>query len=294
MMGKTRIAPTPSGFLHLGNAFSFVKTYLLARQNGLKLLLRIDDLDRTRYRRKYVAGLLQTLAELGLEYDEGPQTVSDFERQWSQLSRMDIYQGYLEKLVSNERVFACACSRKEVWQNSGDGVYPGTCLKKSRALSAKNVAWRLITHENNPVKVSGWSGQIRETGFPREMRYFVVRRKDGIPAYQLASMADDAYFNITHVVRGQDLWHSTLAQITLAQNLEPAFQAVKFYHHPLLLSPEGKKMSKSQNAAPVLELLKENKQAVFVSLSKRLGFTHEYTRLAEMESAVLKGEEVVL
>lgn len=292
MKGKTRIAPTPSGFLHLGNAFSFVKTYLLARQNNLKILLRVDDLDRRRYRQKYVAGLLETLKQLGLEYDEGPQSVDDFEQQWSQQRRMDIYHSYLENLLKGERVFACACSRKEVWQNSGDGVYPGTCLNQSLPLSAKNVAWRLKVSESKSLSVCTWEGQALACDFPRAMRYFVVRRKDGIPAYQLASMADDAYYNITHVVRGQDLWHSTLAQLALAQNLAASFQKIKFHHHPLLLSPAGKKLSKSQKAAPVLGMLKKDKPGVYVYLSKSLGFKHEYSSLAEMERAITSGVEV--
>lgn len=294
MTGKTRIAPTPSGFLHFGNAYSFVKTYLLARQQNLKILLRIDDLDRARYREKYVVGLFKTLHSLGIEYDEGPQTIGGFEKQWSQKNRLALYHNHLVKLSENKNVFACACSRRQVRQQSAEGVYGGRCIKRALPLDDRKVAWRFNTSACNLIKMNTWSGAQELFDFPEKMKYFVVRRKDKIPAYQLTSVVDDQHFNITHVVRGEDLWDSTLAQIALAENLELSFKDIKFHHHPLIHSPVGLKLSKTQKAAPVLKQLKRDKPAVFFRLSERLGFTQKYASLAEMEAAILKGEEGLL
>ncbi|WP_431214676.1 glutamate--tRNA ligase family protein [Puia sp. P3] len=127
---KTRIAPTPSGFLHLGNVVSFVRTVGLAKSFGARILLRIDDMDRERVVPEYVQDIFDVLNFLELPWEEGPRNVKEFEREWSQVHRMGMYREALEDLREKGDVFACSCSRAKVMRDSPDGVYAGTCRDK--------------------------------------------------------------------------------------------------------------------------------------------------------------------
>src|ERR1044072_3055513 len=113
-MFRTRIAPTPSGYLHIGNAFSFLLTALHAKKRGASLLLRIDDIDDERKRPEYVNDIFTSLEWLGIEWNEGPSGPEDFELNWSQNRRLDIYKGILPRLREAEIIFACECSRKKL------------------------------------------------------------------------------------------------------------------------------------------------------------------------------------
>lgn len=234
---KTRIAPTPSGYLHAGNALNFLLTSALAKRYGASLLLRIDDLDRERYRRAYAEDVFATLHFLDIQWNEGPQDLADFEERWSQQTRMKFYEGALSKLREANLVFACTCSRTQVVECR--------CRDKQLSLDAPATSWRLIT-DDKPIAIKSIDGSTKTAFLPAEMRNFVVRKKDGQPAYQLASLIDDLHFNIDFIVRGEDLWSSTIAQLYLAKQLsEEKFFAVHFYHHPLLKAANGEKLSKS-------------------------------------------------
>jgi glutamyl/glutaminyl-tRNA synthetase len=229
---KTRIAPTPSGYLHLGNILSFSITAGLAQQTGAKILLRIDDLDRDRAERKYIDDIFDTLHFMKIPWDEGPQNTGEFEKEYSQLHRMDNYRLALRRLQDNNEAYACTCSRAQILAASPDGFYPGTCRDKGIPLNTENACWRLRT--------------TRVAALPKIMQDFIVRKKDGFPAYQLTSVVDDLYYGIGLVVRGEDLRDSTLAQQYLAEVLgESRFRNITFYHHPLLLDAAGKKLSKT-------------------------------------------------
>lgn len=240
---KTRIAPTPSGYLHAGNALNFLVTAALAERAGATLLLRIDDLDRERYRPAYVADIFETLHFLKIKWQEGPKNIADFEERWSQQHRMDLYNGGLKKLRESGRVFACTCSRTQISSCN--------CGQKKLPLDTPGASWRLITDET-PITVKELDGNITTAPLPAEIKNFVVRRKDGVPAYQLASVVDDLHFGIDFIVRGDDLWPSTLAQHYLAKMLgEEKFAEISFLHHPLLTSATGEKLSKSAGALSV-------------------------------------------
>jgi glutamyl-Q tRNA(Asp) synthetase len=240
---KTRIAPTPSGYLHTGNALNFLLTAALAKRYHAKLLLRIDDLDRERYRTAYAEDIFATLRFLNIQWDEGPRGLADFEKAWSQQQRMKPYKEALQKLRAAGAVFACACSRKEAGECR--------CRSKHFSLDAPNMSWRVITGDE-VFLVKSLDGQATTASLPHEMKNFVVRKKDGWPAYQLASVVDDLHFGIDFIVRGEDLWPSTLAQLYLAKQLgEEGFSTMRFYHHPLLKGAGGKKLSKSAGAASV-------------------------------------------
>jgi glutamyl/glutaminyl-tRNA synthetase len=233
---KTRLAPTPSGYLHLGNVLSFALTAALARRTGASILLRIDDMDKTRAGREYVQDIFDTLNFLEIPWDEGPRNYAEFEREFSQLHRLDLYRGALQQLQDEGKLFACTCSRTSMLRDSSDGGYPGTCRGKKLPFDGEDTSWRLMTE--------GVGASL-----PAELRDFIVRKKDGLPAYQLASVMDDLHFGVDLVVRGQDLWPSTLAQHFLARQLrQTAFGEIRFYHHPLLVEPAGTKLSKPAGA----------------------------------------------
>ncbi len=228
--GRLRIAPTPSGFLHPGNALNFTLNWLTARLSPEgRILLRIDDLDADRKREEYVQDVFDTLQWLGLDWDEGPRTVADLENTWSQHLRLDQYKTLLDALTANNLLFACRKSRRDLepWQ----GAYPPEFRRQGLSLDEPDAAWRIATPD----------------GFP--MSDFIVRRRDGLPAYQIASLSDDLQFGITHIIRGEDLRASTAAQLFLADCLQMSdFQRIKFLHHPLIKDVSGEKLSKSAGA----------------------------------------------
>jgi glutamyl-tRNA synthetase len=240
---KTRMAPTPTGYLHAGNALNFLLTAALAEQAGATVLLRIDDGDRYRYRPAYVTDIFETLHFLNIPWQEGPKDSNDFEQQWSQQHRLPLYYEALKKLRAGNHLFACTCSRTQISNCN--------CHQKALSLDTSGASWRLLTDEM-PVQVRDINGNVIATPLPAEMKNFIVRRKDGVPAYQLASLVDDLHFGIEAIVRGADLWPSTLAQQYLAKQLgEERFSAIRFYHHPLLKNEQGEKLSKSAGAFSV-------------------------------------------
>lgn len=236
---RLRLAPTPSGFLHAGNALNFTLNWLAARlQPGAKLLLRIDDLDAERKRPEYVADIFDSLQWLGLDWDEGPKDVTDFDKNWSQSRRLTLYIRALDQFRDRDLVFACAKSRRDL--APFDGQYPPEFQDQNLSLDAPEVAWRAFT----PPEFS--------------LPNFIIRKKDGVPAYQLASVVDDLHFGISHVIRGADLASSTLAQQWLAEQLGwMDFQEIHFLHHPLITDEQGEKLSKSAGAAGLRSLSTE-------------------------------------
>jgi len=250
---KTRIAPTPSGFLHLGNVLSFAITASLARESGAKLLLRIDDLDQARVNKEYIHDIFDTLNFLEIPWDEGPRNAKEFEESYSQLHRMDLYNAALKQLADGGFVFSCTCSRKQT---------DCTCMDKQIPLATENASWRLITGGYPKLSVKNYNGEIIKAALPAEMQNFIVKKKDGFPAYQLTSVIDDLFYGVDLIVRGDDLWPSTLAQHELALALSKnAFGDIAFYHHPLLMEASGKKLSKSAGATSVKYLRESGKKA---------------------------------
>lgn len=248
---KTRIAPTPSGYLHLGNVRSFLLTQELAHKLGAGILLRIDDLDRDRVEDRYIKDIIDTLSMLGITYNEGPADLQEFKDIWSQVHRQTLYTATLDTLVQNGHLFACVCSRADV-RATPDGVYPGTCRYKNISLDTPNVSWRLHTREVLPLVVNVLGESPVSESLPAEMTDFVVRKKNGFPAYQLSSLVDDVHFGIDLVVRGADLWNSTLAQLYIARLLGyESFMSAQFLHHPLITDSDGTKLSKSAGATSI-------------------------------------------
>jgi len=265
---KTRIAPTPSGFLHIGNVLSFVITSALAKKNGAKVLLRIDDLDQARVNKQYVQDIFDTLNFLEIPWHEGPRNAREFEGSWSQIHRMDIYDQAIRKLCDKGLVFACTCSRQQIRNE-----HPCTCFDKQIPLGAENAGWRLITGSRD-LEIKNYNGPSTHAILPVEMKNFIIRRKDGVPAYQLASVMDDLYYGVDLVIRGEDLWPSTIAQHELASALdEGKFNEVAFYHHSLLTEASGNKLSKSAGSTSVRYLREKGKKPsdIYTLIAAMLG-----------------------
>ena len=250
-MLRTRIAPTPSGYLHIGNAFSFVLTALLCHRQKGELRLRIDDLDEQRKRPEYVEDIFYSLDWLGIFWQAGPSGPEDFEANFSQRHRMDLYEGHLEQLWAQGKLYACSCSRKDLQEQHERGIANCPCRKSPLNEEAEQapVAWRLPTPMSLHVAwedaYMGGKSIQPAVGTPN----FVVRKKDGFPAYQLTSLVDDWTYGTNCIVRGEDLLASTAAQLYLAEHLSfSAFSSVRFVHHPLLVDPNGDKLSKSRGS----------------------------------------------
>lgn len=258
LYSKTRFAPTPSGFLHLGNIYSFAVTSALAKKCNAKVLLRIDDIDRDKQDKANVRDIIDTLYFLEIPYDEGPRNMDEYE-EYSQFRRMGMYNATLEKLKDEGRVFACTCSRTDVQRINADHTYPGTCRHKNLPLDTPGACWRLITDEHKDLTIKTTGEHVHVT-LPNSMRDFIVRRRDGLPGYQLTSLLDDVHYGIDLIVRGQDLWDSSVTQLYLSSVLGlDAFANTIFYHHPLLMAVDGGKLSKSGGATSVHYLRKEGK-----------------------------------
>jgi glutamyl-tRNA synthetase len=281
---RTRLAPTPSGFLHLGNVLSFVITIAIAKQAGAKVLLRIDDMDRDRVNRQYIQDIFDTLNFLEIQWDEGPGDAVEFEDSWSQRCRMKMYDEAMEKLRKKGTVFACTCSRQQIRE-----LKPCTCLDKHLPLDTEGSAWKLITEDREMI-IKGHNGKIIHARLPPDMHNFIVKRKDGLPAYQLTSVVDDLFYDVDLVVRGDDLWPSTLAQHMLAFMLhENAFNNIAFYHHPLLMAGRDKKLSKSAGSTSVRYLRQsgEKPSDIFALIGAMLHIDQDIRSMEQLVEALL-------
>ncbi len=242
-----RFAPSPSGRMHLGNIFSCLATWLSVRSQGGRVVLRIEDLD-TRCRQTWADMLMHDLEWLGLTWDVGPIY---------QHERTDRYEAALSRLNQASLTYPCFCTRSELHAASaphasdGTPIYAGTCRNLSSADAARRSALRAPAtrlrapdvYENNGIIEfeDRVYGARRET-LATECGDFLVRRSDGIFAYQLAVVVDDAEMGITEVVRGCDLLGSTPRQIYLQRLL--GYARPSYAHVPLLVAPDGRRLSK--------------------------------------------------
>lgn len=236
-----RFAPSPSGRMHLGNLFTALLAWLSVRSRNGKMILRIEDLDPQRSKAEFISALRDDLKWLGLDWDEEMPLQSE---------RSAIYESYFKSLP----VYPCYCSRNELHTASaphasdGTFIYAGTCRKLSeeeRSQKTRSPSWRVCVPDRDISFTDGVFGSQKEN-LQLECGDFILRRADGVYAYQLAVVCDDALGKITEVVRGMDLLGSTARQIWLYEML--GFPVPKFYHIPLLLAPDGKRLSKREKS----------------------------------------------
>lgn len=259
-MIRTRYAPTPSGYLHFGNLYSFILTATVARKVGAEILLRIDDMDMQRSRPEYLQDIYDCLRFFDLPW----------KKDLLQSKRLLLYQKALEELRRKHLVFACTCSRS-MQQLKGQHGCVSDCSSRNISLDAPQVNWRFRTADRL-ITIKEYNGDVVQKPVPASLRHWVVRKKDGLPAYQLCSVVDDGELGIDLVIRGEDLWGSTIAQVELSLHLDTHPLAnTHFLHHPLILDQEGKKLSKSDGADSLHRLRREGHSAAeILSLLARL------------------------
>ena len=242
----SRLAPTPSGYLHFGNAFNFLLTYLLVNFHDGVLHLRIDDLDGPRVDRASVEDIFIQLEWLGIDYHFGPSGPDDLYSRFSQQLRKDRYFNAIGVLKKAGHLFACECSRSKIRNSSASKIYPGTCRNKKLNFMKQNQTWRVIVPEKTFVFYKTLTNNKKKIDLTTGIGDFVIRRRDGLPAYQIASLMDDIEMGVNLIVRGADLISSTGAQLLLAKCLNDSFfPAAHFVHHMLMKNESGKKLSKS-------------------------------------------------
>ncbi|MBK7114369.1 MAG: tRNA glutamyl-Q synthetase [Flavobacteriales bacterium] len=251
--GRTRLAPTPSGYLHVGNAFNFLLTERLARSSGSRLLLRIDDLDQERVRPEYIEDIFRSLEWLGITWDEGPSGPDDFQRNWSQRLRLEKYRALAARLRSAGHTYACVCSRAQLEALRSTGEEHA--CRNGPVVMGRVASVRLRIPDPCPVRIMELSG-AQTVDLHHEMPDPVMeQRGTGRPAYQLTSLCDDVAYGVTFLVRGRDLWPSTVCQIHVAQCLGlRSFTAIRTLHHPLVMDAEGAKLSKSTGVTSLVTL----------------------------------------
>ena len=187
----SRLAPTPSGYLHFGNAFNFLLTYLLVNFHDGVLHLRIDDLDGPRVDRASVEDIFIQLEWLGIDYHFGPSGPDDLYSRFSQQLRKDRYFNAIEVLQKAGHLFACECSRSKIRNSSAGKIYPGTCRNKKLNFMKQNQTWRVIVPEKTFVFYKTLTNNKKKIDLTTGIGDFVIRRRDGLPAYQIASLMDD-------------------------------------------------------------------------------------------------------
>lgn len=260
---RGRYAPSPTGDLHLGNVSTALLAWLSIRGRGGRFVMRIEDLDGPRVREGMTARVLEDLAWLGLDWDEGPDRAGPF-APYLQSGRLGLYEAAFERLRTAGHLYPCFCRRKEIAaaasapQEPGDEArYPGNCRKLAAEAAAERVAggerfaWRFRVESAAPPFDDLVHGQVvpERGGTAGD---FVVRRSDGLYAYQLAVVVDDAAMAIDEVVRGDDLLDSTGRQLLLYEAL--GLRAPRFGHVPLLRGPDGARLSKRHRGITVREL----------------------------------------
>ncbi len=283
---KTRIAPTPSGYLHLGNVLSFAITATLAKKAGASILLRIDDMDKDRVRRAYVQDIFDTLGFMGIPWDEGPRDLTDFESTYSQAHRLELYNRALDHLRAEGKVFACSCSRSD--RQRGDIC---RCRGANIPLDTPDVSWKLYTDPSREIQILTLQG-AKSVYLPDNLTDFIVRKRDGFPAYQLCSVIDDLHYGVDFIVRGKDLWPSTIAQHHLGKLLgENAFGSIHFYHHKLLSGLNGEKLSKSSGSTSIQHLRSAGLQPneIYTLIAHLLGHQGEIGHFSALGDWAIEG-----
>ncbi len=259
---RGRIAPSPTGLLHLGHAHTFWIAHSRARKAGGVLVFRNEDLDGDRVRHEFVEAQLRDLRWFGIEWQEGPD-VGGPHAPYSQSDRLPLYRDMFERLRRMGMVYPCRCSRKDIalavsapHAADDEPVYPGTCRGPTdwAASPGRPVAWRFRVPDGEVIGFEdrGLGPQRFVAG--RDFGDFVVVRQDGLPSYQLACTVDDHLMGITEVVRGADLLVSTARQILLYRAL--GWEVPGFFHCPLVTDENGVRLAK-RHAALALATLRE-------------------------------------
>jgi len=235
MTGTGRFAPSPTGELHFGSLIAAVASYLQAKSTGKQWLVRIEDLDPPREVPGSARRILRDLRQFGMQSDQPVLYQS---------TRNEAYENSISQLVESNQAYWCGCSRSDL---PASGIYPGTCAAGLPSGKAPRSV-RIRVRDETIEVTDRIQGPIREN-LAKSVGDFVIRRADGLAAYQLAVVVDDAYQGVTEVVRGADLLDSTIRQIYLQNCLE--LPTPDYAHHPVATTADGKKLSKRLGSDPI-------------------------------------------
>lgn len=289
-----RLAPSPTGALHLGNARSFLLAWLSTRSQNGKIILRIEDIDSPRVKPWAKKATIEDLSWLGIDWDEGPdpanlESENDVYIQTNQLER---YRETVRDLIEQQKIYPCVCSRTDIAnalsaphesndRKSNDSpldgqVYPGTCRERALAiedLPAKH-AWRWKLEPGNVE----WRDELlgpQSLDPVLKLGDFVVAKSDLTPSYQLAVVADDHKMDVTEVVRGDDLIYSTYRQLAILKHL--GIENPKYFHVPLVVGPDGRRLAKRHGDTRLKQFrdLGVSSRALVGYLAWTLGFLNE-------------------
>ena len=256
---RGRLAPSPTGFLHLGHARTFWIAAQRARQHGGALVLRNEDLDPQRCRPEFLAAMYEDLAWLGMEWSEGPDRGGPFVP-YSQSERRSHYLAAWERLRDAGWIYPCTCSRKDLAaaasapndSDDDEAIYPGRCRSRTDAAQYQQPAgvnWRFRVPDGETIRFTDLNFGPQGFVAGRDFGDFVVWRRDDVPAYQLAVAVDDALMTITEVVRGADLLKSTARQLLVLGTL--GYDPPDYYHCDLVRDDSGARMAKRHDAASI-------------------------------------------
>ncbi len=264
---RGRIAPSPTGLLHIGHACTFWTAYQRAIQHNGTLIFRNEDLDPQRSKATYATAMIEDLRWLGIRWQEGPDVGGAF-APYEQSRRRDLYVETWRKLRDCGFLYPCTCSRKDLAlsasaPNEGDDepMYPGRCREKigdtKNYDAPAGVNWRFRVPDDEPIAFNDLHQGSQSYIAGRDFGDFVVWRRDDVPAYQLAVVADDAAMQITEVVRGADLLKSTARQLLLIRAL--GFTVPSYYHCDLVRDQAGLRLAKRHDALSLRTLREQGR-----------------------------------
>jgi glutamyl/glutaminyl-tRNA synthetase len=254
---RGRLAPSPTGYLHLGHARTFWIAQERAQAQSGTLVLRNEDLDPARSKQEFVAAMLEDMRWFGFRWQEGPDVGGPF-GPYNQGERKAIYLEAWRKLLQGGFIYPCKCSRRDIQQalqaphlGEDEPLYPGTCrpalgTKLDEPVSPVGIHWRFRVPVGEVIRFTDGHFGPQQFVAGEDFGDFVVWRNDDVPAYQLAVVVDDAAMQITEVVRGADLLSSTARQLLLYRALD--LQPPAFYHCPLLTDEKGVRLAKRNDA----------------------------------------------
>ncbi|OWK30277.1 tRNA glutamyl-Q(34) synthetase GluQRS [Sphingomonas dokdonensis] len=264
----TRFAPSPTGRLHLGHAYSAILAHDAARRDDGRFLLRIEDIDGTRSRPEHIETILADLAWLGLEWDGAVVRQSD---------RLPAYADALERLRALGLLYRCYCTRAEIAAASlsaphgAEPLYPGTCRTLAMAHPDRPHCWRL-----DMARAAALAGPLhwtdhgqRITADPLAAGDVVLARKDAPASYHLAVTVDDAWQGVTDIVRGQDLFAATHVHRLLQALLD--LPTPRYHHHALLTGPDGSRLAKRHGAPALADMREEGADGLALAMNLRAG-----------------------
>ncbi len=283
-MVKTRFAPSPTGYLHIGGARTAIFNWLFARHNNGKFVLRIEDTDLERSSREYTESIINSLKWLGLDWDEGP---------YFQSERLDRYRELAEKLLEEGKAYRCFCTPEELEEMRKEAIrkkipfrYPGKCRNLKPPYPQKPYSIRLkMPREGYTTFYDEIRGYLRFEN--SQLDDFIIMRSNGLPTYNFAVVVDDADMEITHVIRGDDHINNTPRQIRVFEAL--GLPIPKFAHVPMILGPDRTRLSKRHGATSI-EAYKEEgylPEALFNYLV-RLGWSYGDQEIFSIDELIEK------